>query len=103
MVNTKQVISFLLLSMVLITVPVHADINSDLDKIEEELGIHYSDRKTIERISAVEEELGIVPDEDVPISQRVNNLKSELGIAGETGLETANKKCEENSELMKQL
>lgn len=101
MVSKGQVISFLLLlSMVLISVPVYADIISDLDKIEEELGVHYSDKKTIERISAIEEELGIVPDEDVPISQRVNNLRYELGIAEESKLETADKNSEENSALI---
>lgn len=97
----KRVMFPVFMTFLLFANPVYADINSDIVQVEEELGIDNTEKKLIERISYVEEELGITPSDDVSISDRINALKSELGIDTETdnGVDEEAEQESENSRI----
>ena len=70
----------LIISVILMSAPVFADVNTDIEEIEAELGLDNADKTIIERISYIEEQLGVKPKNGSSVINRVHVLKSELGL-----------------------
>lgn len=67
------------MASVLVSVPVYADITTDISSAEATLGIDNSGKKAIERVSALEKELGIT-DKTGTLAERLARIDEQLGI-----------------------
>jgi len=81
----KTISRFLIISLslvLLLAVPVKADLTSQINDAEEALGIDNSDKKAIERVELLEIELGLAAGE-ASLSERVSAIENEIGIGKE--------------------
>ena len=94
----KRIVVMALCGSLLFSMPVLADVNSDIAAAEKTFGIDNSDKTAIERITALEKEIGITSKKGETLAERLKAIDEQLGISDNTSETEAETSAEASTE-----